>query len=134
MTCYNYVGKGPYKYPLQWFLHKALRFYPLVSMLGRGTCINCCLPVLGYWEWIARSEPRTIKKFTCSKKPELFSNPREHLAQERSWVVKVALKKEGYQSSLKNLELPVKPLKALPQGILDLGKLPKDIFFIFLHL
>ena len=28
-------------------IYQALRFYPLVSLLGRGTYINCCLPVLG---------------------------------------------------------------------------------------
>ena len=40
-------GKGPLKYPLQWFLHWALQFYALVSLLGGGTNTKCCLPVLG---------------------------------------------------------------------------------------
>ena len=34
-------------YHLQWFLHRALRFYPVVSLLGRGTYKICSLPVLG---------------------------------------------------------------------------------------
>ena len=32
---------------LQWFLHWALQFYPLVSLLGGGTNRHICLPVLG---------------------------------------------------------------------------------------
>ena len=28
-------------------IDRALWFYPLVSLLGGGTFINCCLPVLG---------------------------------------------------------------------------------------
>ena len=32
-------------YPLQWFLHRTLGYYSMVSLLGGVTYINCCLPV-----------------------------------------------------------------------------------------
>ena len=41
------AGEGGPQYPLQWFLHWALWFYPLVALLGGGTNTKCCLPVLG---------------------------------------------------------------------------------------
>ena len=43
-------------------VYRALWFYPLVSLLGGGTYKNCCLPVLGDWECIARNERRAILK------------------------------------------------------------------------
>ena len=44
-TLQTSAGKGPTKYPLQWFLHRVLRFYPLVSLLDGGTYKKCYLPV-----------------------------------------------------------------------------------------
>ena len=42
------------------YLYGALQFYLLISLLGGGTYIKCCLPVLGDWEYIARNERQKI--------------------------------------------------------------------------
>ena len=61
------VRTQPFKNPtiLGWpitLTNWVLRFNPLVSLLGRGTYINCCLSMLGDCEYIAKSERRTILK------------------------------------------------------------------------